>query len=131
MSEIGGQFLSRALADAVATEMLPHYAFKRTLAADPRAPPVAAAAAAAAAATPVPEDVSMTGPPPPASSSSSSGGPKQQRDQAYTTGGGRWRVQRRDVSHVTPSFHQASVMEVVDDMKRAVCVVDEIGFDPA
>jgi hypothetical protein len=111
MSEVGGQFLARAVADAIGTEILPHYAFKRTLAVDPRAPPASAQA--------VPEDVVMAHAPESssaapaasavaASSSSSSGGAK--REPVYMTAGGKWRVQRADITGVTSSFHQVGAL---------------------
>jgi hypothetical protein len=145
MSEVGGQFLSRALAVSTSAEMLPHYAFKRSIAVDPRAPPASGPASAASssaqhAASTSSEDAAMDGSSSgvgsaagtaASTSSSSNSSSRPQREQVYLTGGGRWRVQRADIAGVTSSFHQAAVLDIVEDMKRALCVVDEVGFDPA
>lgn len=39
-------------------------------------------------------------------------------------------IVRKDVAGVTRSFHDAAVWEVMEDMKRALLEVHEVGFDP-
>ena len=49
---------------------------------------------------------------------------------SYVTGGGRWNVtlNRGALSHATASYHATAVEAVIDDIKRCLCVVNEVGY---
>jgi hypothetical protein len=104
-------------------EVLPRYSFSKSLATATTSTSSSNSSAGAGAASGG-MDVDDAGAANNSSSSNSSASAAP-----YVTGGGRWRVARRDLPHVTPSFHTGSVLDVYDDMKRAVCEVAELGVE--
>lgn len=159
MSEIGGGALTDVLHANVVRgsgdqEILPHYAIKRVLRPDGASGAAGAAAGSGAGGGGVEGEVAMAG-----ADSSAAGAALAAAGVAapYTAGGagaggagagagasatrgfmgapriiGRFEVHRRDLGGgLTPSFRVGCEMEVVDDMKRAVCMVHETGHDPA
>lgn len=130
LSEVGGNFITQMMPSYITSStgmhVLPRYCFKKV----PRQGGGGAAAAGA--------DSGAAAPQPPAPFADAPGPahalpPVFLRSAVTVAPPSAARVfdiVRKDIAGVTRSFHDASVWEVMEDMKRAVLEVHEVGFDP-